>query len=175
MYRLQTASIIQFIDKLSDLDDALSAIDGRSIILGKQQTDANAMDSGPSRLHLIAESENAKRLSNSSIVGVSSSDDSSVKDQLQFSRPTALVVSFSSRDYNKMETLAFSNSLRCSVSLQSPPAEVDDAVRQFEVDIRTALDRTCKKPQEKHSTCWLLPKPTEAKKNRHCVERQFTN
>ena len=88
------------------------------------------------------------------------------------------------RDFRRMDTAAFAAYLRKTDSLTRPSLDVDEAVRQLDVDITFGLEgfaavRTKTRRLGRHSNAWLPTKPRESdddwKDTTLELDRQQTN
>ena len=113
------------------------------------------------------------------MIPVSYSDHRLVKAELQCARPPVPAVTYSYRDYRWMDMAAVRKSLQKSVSMLSPPVDLDDVVKQLDDDLSAALDRhaytlrTRKRRQGKNNN-WLSSEAVAAKQHRPRLERRFS-
>ena len=119
-----------------------------------------AINDGSSRIHyddklskldLIVEPDNTRRLSRVATILVGYSDHKLVKAEFQCPRPPVPAVTYSYRNYRRMEMAAFRKSLQKFVSILSPPADLDDAVKQLNYERHAPL-RTRKRRQWKNNS-----------------------
>ena len=129
------------------------------------------INDGPTRMHhdgrlskldLIIERVQPRRLQNAVAVLTGYSDHRLVIAVLRVARPRVLPVTYTYRDYRRMDTPAFTSSVRTWKSMLSPSADLDDAVRQLDADLTAALDRHAplRKPTKrpsKHDSRSLSP------------------
>ena len=132
-----------------------------------------------SRLDLIIEPENCRRVISVSVIPVCNSDHRLVKVTLDCASPTAPRTTYNYRDFRRMDTAAFAAYLRKIDSLTRPSLEADEAVRQLDVDITLGLNRfapvrTKTRRLGRHSNAWLSTEANEAKRERRRLERRYS-
>ena len=180
LYRPPGVAVVAFLDELSDLDEALTEMGGHLFFIGNFNVPENTpndvdkrmaawlscfnymvVNDGPTHLHsngsdskfdLIIEPEKTRRLSSPTTISVGYFDHRLVRATLDCARPIVPRVSYSYRDFRRMDVSAFAAYLRQTISSTCPLPDVDDMlpdvdnmltmfVSQLETDISTGLDR----------------------------------
>ena len=146
------------------------------------------VNDGPTRMHgdgsmrkldLIIEPEHSRRLSAVNTSPVGYSDHWLVKAQLIRAAPPASRVTYTYRDFKRLDIMAFRNFLRQSVLMTLPSLDPDKAARQLITNITVALDplaplRSRSKRQSVCGNQWLSPEVRSARIKRRRLERRYS-
>ena len=97
---------------------------------------------------------------------------------MHVARPRVLPVTYTYRDYRRIDMPAFRSYVRTSKSMPSPSAGLDDAMRQLDADLTAALDRHAPlrkrtKRSSTHDIPRLSPEAITAKQTRRRMEKRF--
>ena len=112
--------------------------------------DLTAVSEGPthmhfngslSRLDVIAEPSNPRRLSTATTVLTGFSDHRLLTSDLDCARPPSPKVTYSYPDLKRLDIVAFRRFLRCSKSVKLPSDDPDEIARQLDNDLTLVLDR----------------------------------
>ena len=109
------------------------------------------------------------------VINIDFSDHRLVKFTIDLASQPANTVTFTARDLKKLDSYQFSELLRKSPIIVSPPASADDYVAQMDSDVITILDRLApmrtrtKRLGARRKAEWLTPAANDAK----CLSRQL--
>ena len=148
------------------------------MVVNDRQTHLHSNGS-ESKLDLIIELEKTRRLSSPTTISVGYSDHHFVIAILDCARPIVPRVSYSYRDFRRMDVSAIAAYLQQIISSTCPPPDVDQFVSQLKTDISTGLDRfapirTKTKQPGRLGNRRLSTEANEAKKDRWRLERHYT-
>ena len=208
IYRFHGTSILDFLDELFELDECLCMVGRHPIIVGDSNCPGTsddvvdyrldnwltcynfvAINDGSTRMHhdcrlnkldLIIEQVQSRRFQDSVTMLIGYSDHRLIKVVLRIARPRVLQVTYTYRDYRRMDMPAFRSSVCTSKSMLSPSADLDDAVRQLDADLTAALGhhaplRKRTKRSSKHNHHWLSSEAIAAKQMMRRMERRFAS
>jgi len=207
IYRPPGTSITTFFDEISDLTDAMSSMGGHPILMGdfncpgdcpnkvdtrlatliscynmcivnKDPTRLNH-DGAMSMLDVIIEPECDRRLQAVKTLQTGFSDHSMVMAQLICSRYKKPLITYSFRNFRKLNVDEFKKFIRNSVSYTTPADDADKQAALLNADLRKAIDQfaplcTRTRRESKPETRWLSPEAREAKRVRRRLERRYT-
>ena len=127
---------------------------------------------------MIIEPEHTRRLSAARTVPVGYTDHRLVTSQLNCTMPPARRLTYSYRDFRRMDIPAFAAFLRNSSSMKTIHSDVDAATRQLDADITSGLNRFAPvrirtRRQGKTGNNWLSDEASSARKERRRLERRY--